>query len=368
MRTSPHNILTTFLLISFPFWAFSGGILTDKKATTETVILFEKMISLASKGIMIGHQDDLAYGIGWKYPAGKSDIFRVTGDFPAVFGWDLGHLELGSAYNLDSVSFNDMRKFAKTVHEQGGINQYSWHCDNPLTGGNTWDVSNTGTVRSILPGGEKHLLYTSWLDKVAQFLQSLRDDEGRSIPVLFRPFHELEGDWFWWGKPYCSTNEFKSLFQFTIDYLIKTKDVHNIILVYSNADTFNSCESFLDRYPGDNYADIIGFDIYQSSKTCNHSFGNQVEQKLVILQEAAAKTGKLTAITEMGYEQIPDPHWWTKVLWPLIEKSEISYILFWRNAANRPDHYYVPYPGHPSEKDFIEFYNNPKILFGSDLK
>ncbi|MBK7028126.1 MAG: beta-mannosidase [Bacteroidales bacterium] len=333
----------------------------------ETQQLYKKLNTLTQKGIMFGHQDDLAYGIGWKYPNGQSDVYRVTGDYPAVFGWDLGHLELESAYNLDSVSFRDMIGFAKSVHENGGINQYSWHCNNPLTGGSTWDVSNAGTVKSILPGGEKHMVYISWLDQVAWFLHSLRDAEGNAIPVLFRPFHELEGNWFWWGKPYCTSEEFKTLYQFTIDYLINTKQVHNIIIIYSNADNFTTCENFLDRYPGDNYVDMIGFDIYQSPKISNAAFVDWLKQMLGVLQEASVKTGKIPAITEMGYEQIPDPTWWTNVLWPTIKDFKISYVLFWRNAANRPNHYYMPYPGHPSEKDFLKLYSFPETLFRKDL-
>jgi mannan endo-1,4-beta-mannosidase len=368
MKKLLTTLFITALFFYTPYRAFPGGIPADKHATPETMQLYKKMLAFTSRGIMIGHQDDLAYGIGWQYPNGQSDVYRVIADYPAIFGWDLGHLELGSAYNLDSVAFADMMTFAKTVHQQGGINQYSWHCNNPLTGGSTWDTSNKGTVKSILPGGEKHEVYTDWLDKIAEFLLNLRDEDGNAIPVLFRPFHELEGDWFWWGKPYCSSDEFKELFRFTIDYLIKTKGVHNILIVYSNADTFTDCHSFLDRYPGDDYIDIIGFDVYQSPKKSNADFSDMVKHKLSILNEAAVKTGKLPAITEMGYEQIPDPKWWTEVLWPTIRRTGISYILFWRNAANRPNHYYMPYPGQISEKDFLEFYHYPETLFSSDLK
>src|SRR5436190_18227416 len=71
----------------------------DKKATKETVALYNNLKKLLSKGFMFGHQDDLAYGVGWKYDAstssaGRSDIKDVTGDYPAVYGWELGHLEI----------------------------------------------------------------------------------------------------------------------------------------------------------------------------------------------------------------------------------------------------------------------------------
>ena len=103
----------------------------DKKATPETRNLYLNLQRLAQKGIMFGHQDDLAYGIGWKYQPGRSDVKEVVGEYPAVVGWDLGHLELKRPVNLDSVPFDAMRRYAQQVYAQGGINTFSWHLNNP---------------------------------------------------------------------------------------------------------------------------------------------------------------------------------------------------------------------------------------------
>jgi beta-mannanase len=94
----------------------------------------------------------------------------------------------------------------------------SWHLNNPLTGKSAWDPA-PGTVESILPGGEKNALYKSWLDKVAAFMLDLKGKNGEYIPVIFRPFHELNGSWFWWGKDNCSPEEFKTPVSFTEVYL-----------------------------------------------------------------------------------------------------------------------------------------------------
>src|SRR5882762_9723108 len=69
---------------------------SDKNATKETINLYNNLKKLAGKGFMFGHQDDLAYGVGWKFDAStssaeRSDIKDVTGDYPAVYGWELGH-------------------------------------------------------------------------------------------------------------------------------------------------------------------------------------------------------------------------------------------------------------------------------------
>ena len=53
---------------------------------------------------------------------------------------------------------------------------------------------------------------------------------------------------------------------------------------------------------------------------------------------------------------------------PVIEKYSISYVLVWRNAREKENHYYAPYPGHPSAADFVNFYNDPRTLFAGDMK
>src|SRR5258705_9854557 len=72
---------------------------SDKNATKETVNLYKNLKKLAGKGFMFGHQDDLAYGVGWKYEEGRSDIKDVTGDYPAIYGWELGRLEIDAPVN-----------------------------------------------------------------------------------------------------------------------------------------------------------------------------------------------------------------------------------------------------------------------------
>ena len=71
--------------------------------------LFYKLKKLRGQGILFGHQDDLAYGVGWEYIRGESDVKRVAGDYPALFGWELGGLELDHEKNLDKVPFDKMK-------------------------------------------------------------------------------------------------------------------------------------------------------------------------------------------------------------------------------------------------------------------
>src|ERR1700733_10308729 len=233
----------------------------DKKATKETVQLYRHLKLLRETGFLFGHQDDLAYGVGWKYVPGRSDIRDLTGQYPALYGWELGRIELGHSVNIDSVPFDKMKAFIRQGYQRGGVITISWHLNNPLTGGTAWQPA-PGTVASILPGGEKNGLYKSWLDKVAGFLLDLKGDKGESIPVILRLFHELNGNWFWWGGSNCSPEELKQLWHFTVSYLRDTRQVHNLLYAY-NTDRFATKEAYLEKYPGDEWVDITGFDIYE---------------------------------------------------------------------------------------------------------
>ncbi|MEN2400499.1 glycosyl hydrolase [Flavobacterium sp. MC2016-06] len=344
--------------------------LSDQKATPETVSLYKKLNQLTQKGYLFGHQDDLAYGVNWKYENGRSDVKEVTGDYPAVYGWDIAGLEKDDAKNIDGVPFDKMKQYIQEANERGGISTISWHFDNPATGKNAWD-NTPNAVKTILPGGENHTKFTSWLDKAATFFLSLKDKKGKNIPILFRPYHELTGGWFWWGKGNCTPEEFKSLWKFTVEYLQK-KGVHNLIYVY-NTGSFSSEADFLSNYPGDNYADIISFDSYQNNNDKNgEKFITEVQNQFKILNEIAQKKHKLMALAEAGYEAVPDPKWWTGTLTKAIGDYKISYVLLWRNHGwqekEQKMHYYAPFSGQVSEKDFVDFYNLDRTLFEKDIK
>ena len=329
----------------------------DPKATAKTRRLFSSLQRVRGTGTLFGHQDDLAYGVGWKYEPGRSDVKSVTGSYPAVYGWELGHLELDSAKNLDGVPFNNIRAYVKETYKRGGVNTISWHLTNPTNGKTAWDTTRY-SVRAVLPGGASHAQYTQYLDRLARYLRSLHGGLFQRVPVVFRPLHELTGSWFWWGRNECSPEEFKALWRFTVDYLRQEKNVHNLLIAYSTSD-FATKEAFLERYPGDGYVDVLGFDAYASAN--NPTFPQTLDRQLTQLQEMATAHGKIPALTEVGFERIPDPTWWTKTLLPVLASHNMAYVLLWRNG--RPDHYYVPYPGQASAEDFKAFYNNDKVIF-----
>ncbi|PJJ07140.1 mannan endo-1,4-beta-mannosidase [Flavobacterium sp. 1] len=342
--------------------------LSDKKSTKSTILLYQNLYKTANKGILFGHQDDLAYGVNWKYEEGRSDIKDVVGDYPAIYGWDIAGLEKDNTKNIDGVPFDKMKQYIKEANERGGISTISWHFDNPATGKNAWD-NTPNSLKTVLPGGENHKKFTTWLDKAATFFLSLKDKKGITIPILFRPFHELTGGWFWWGKGNCTPEEFKSLWKFTFEYLQK-KGVHNLIYIY-NTGGFKTEEEFLQNYPGANYADILSFDNYQNSDDKNgEKFVAETQNQFKIIDKIAKKQHKLIAFAETGYEAIPYDKWWTDTLMKAMGAYKISYVLVWRNHGwqekEQKMHYYAPFKGQVSEKDFVQFYNLDNILFEKD--
>jgi mannan endo-1,4-beta-mannosidase len=368
---------TKFIVIAIFLWHNNALIAQDvflpcdKEATKATKALYSNLKIISTKGYLFGHQDDLAYGVNWRYEKDRSDVKEVCGDYPAVYGWDLGGLErAGNANNIDGVPFKKMKQFIQEGYQRGGVITLSWHLDNPLTGGGAWDTAH-GTVASVLPGGASHELFKTWLDKVANFMLSLKGADKELIPVLFRPYHELTGTWFWWGTNNCTAEQFKILWRFTNYYLKEVKKCHNLIYVYNTGGDFKNKEEYLERYPGNDVADMISFDTYQwGDPAKDDGFTKNVNNLLNILDSAAAETNKLTAIAETGYEAVPYASWWTDVLQKAIGNHAISYVLLWRNHGynewTKKMHYYVPFKGQVSEKDFMKFYETEKTLFEKD--
>ena len=142
----------------------------------------------------------------------------TCGDYSAVYGWDL--VQTGKKPEV----------FARLIAEafaRGGVQTFSWHLWNPVTGKNFYDC--TPAVAAILPGGTKHDAYRAQLKTVADFFTSLKAKDGRPIPIIFRPFHVHTGSWFWWGQKHCSKDEYIALWRFTVKHLRDELGLHQAL-------------------------------------------------------------------------------------------------------------------------------------------
>ena len=355
---------STFLSCKTSLMRKSGmQVLADQNGDPSTKYLMMRIKEIPKTGYAFGHQDATAYGLGWKNDGSvyKSDVHEVTGEFPAVYGFELGHLELGHTQNLDTVNFKLMRTLIKKAHKKGGIITLSWHPDNPVTKKSAWDPSPA--VSEVLANGSLHPKYMGWLTKVAEFLNSLKTKSGQPIPLVFRPYHEMNGSWFWWGHGNCTPEEFKSLWKETFEFLTLKNNVHNLLYCYST-DAVTDKEEYLRFYPGDDYVDVLGIDLYHKNST--EEYIVLLNNNLDLLATIAKQKNKPYAMTEGGLNMVTVDNWWTEVLDKNIAKKGISWALFWRNAW--PNHYFVPFKGQESSIDFKQFQALPNVLFLRELK
>jgi mannan endo-1,4-beta-mannosidase len=343
----------------------------DKKATKETKALFANLKKLSEKHILFGHQHATQYGHGWYGDDNRSDVKSITGSHPGVIGVDFSGLYGSSEASMEKQKLS-LIKYISEAYNRGGVITAAWHFNNPVSKTNFyWNDSNAvAAVKNIVPGGSHHEKYKSILKNIAEVAKATKGADGKLVPIIFRPFHEFDGDWFWWGAKHCTIDEFKTLWQFTVAYLKDSLKVHNFIYAFSPDNKFLTEQKYLERYPGNDFVDLVGVDNYGDFGRSGRYDLDAGYKKLKIVSDVALKNGKLAAFTETGLESIPDSTWWTDALLKTLLRSDLKlcYVLVWRNDAKSPTHFYAPFPGQKSEKDFIDFYNSPYTLFESDLK
>jgi mannan endo-1,4-beta-mannosidase len=351
--------------------------LVDKAATEQTAALFYHLKKLSQTKILFGHQDDTKRGVTnantqWaneqhlpSVSRDQSDVKEVTGTYPAVYGHDFMHIANFATGGWFDYEKQIARELTIDAYNRGGVNTYAWHYANPVSQKSFyWEQSPVEAVSKIIPGGSHHDVFKNSLKQVADFAKSLVGADGKLIPVIFRPFHEFDGDWFWWGKAHCTTSDYKTLYQFTVTYLRDSLGVHNFLYAWSPDKNFNTETQFLERYPGDAYVDLVGMDNYGDMQPGTSP--TVAAQKLKIVSEYAKSKNKLAAMTETGLMNLTLSNWYTQMLLKALqsEKVELSYVLVW---ANTKEAYWTPYKGHSAESDFKSFKNSAYVVFGDKI-
>lgn len=360
--------------------------IVTKNATPETRSLFAFLKTNREKAIMFGHQHETTQGLTIKKTDGtESDTYNSVGDFAAVYGWD----------SLSIVSprpEGDVVPQIKKAYARGGIITISAHLNNPKTDtekgpwptGTAWDKRTA--VKDALPGGAYNKVLNNYLDQIADWGHNLKDDKGTLIPVILRLFHENTGAWFWWGNEQCTPAEYQQLYRYTVEYLRDKKGVTNFLYAYSPNEFWNPKEAdYLERYPGDQWVDVMGFDTYGFlDNKIDAWFKTVVDNTAMIVRMADAR-GKIPVISEIGI-QAPDigagkidDHWYRKLIGGLKADKDarrIAFLLTWRNSpdgdGNGHPHYWVPYKSDENIKngtleDFRAFYKDDLTAFNGDI-
>ena len=350
--------------------------LVDKNATNETAALFYNLKKVAKTNVLFGHQDATKRGVTnattqWAneehLPAvssEKSDVKEVTGSYPVVYGQDFLHIanfETGNWFNYEAQI---AKRLTIEAYNRGGVSTFAWHYQNPVSQGSFyWSESPVIAVSKIIPGGSHHQVYKNSLNTIGDFAKSLIGADGKLVPVIFRPFHEFDGDWFWWGASHCSPAEYKTLFQFTVTCLRDSLNVRNFLYGWSPDKNFTSEAEYLERYPGDAFVDLVGVDNY--GDLAPEVSNTVASSKLAIVSNYAKKANKIAALTETGLQNLTQTNWYTQKLLAVLQlnKVEIAYALVWANTKNA---FWTPYAGHAAAPDFNLFKNSDYVMFGDE--
>ena len=176
------------------------------------------------------------------------DAFKQTGHWPALIGLDYCDFGTGGLHtkNVDRLALDYAQK--------GGLVTISVHLPNPANpqGGGLRD-KGVDLTTLLTPGHETHRRWMAELDTMAAGLAELQDG---GVVVLWRPFHEMNGDWFWWGGK--DPDDFIRVWRHMFDYFTTTKKLNNLLWVYSP----NHGSKVGSYYPGDHHADVVGLDAY----------------------------------------------------------------------------------------------------------
>lgn len=261
--------------------------LVNRNATANTKKLYSFLKDSYGKYVITGQQCDGGIN-GNEFKA----IKNLTGDYPALLGLDMmDYTPSRTAFGTSSSAVDKAIEF----HKKGGIVTFCWHWNAPTEylysttnssdgwWGGFYTQNSKFDIAKVMNGQDakgKKLLDRD-IKEIAKQLKRL---EKAGVPVIWRPLHEASGGWFWWGAQ--GPDAYKKLWKYLYKELTNTYGCNNLIWVYNGQSA--------DWYPGDEYVDIVGEDIYPG----NHVYDPQVSRFKQAINYGS-KT-KITALTENG--------------------------------------------------------------------
>ena len=167
--------------------------------------------------------------------------------------------------------------------------------------------------RAVRGDPNPRIWYDRQLETIAAFLNGLADDDGTKIPVIVRLLHEVEGDWSWWGPGSASANDYIAFCRYTVSRLRQlVNGGGNLLFAYSpdrywselGAPGRNGAFTYLSRYPGDDFIDIVGLDDYSIGVSTNDAACAQMLEQSVtrmrLVSSFARARGKVAGLFETG--------------------------------------------------------------------
>lgn len=230
-----------------------------------------------------------AMGVGQQLNVSNADytapLTRLGRQLPVV-GLDLKELVDSEGYGFPVAPIDHLTSLA----QQGAVLSISWHPDNPGTGGRYDDRGWTDLGALLEPASPAYASFWADADAGLGLVRRLQD---AGVAVVFRPFHEANGDWFWWGDP--APTIYRALWA-ALQQRAAGLGIHNILWAYSfNADTGDNTSPPVRLLPA--RVDLAGMDSYSSGTLSTAGYA-----------EVAAKVARM-AFTEVGPYQVGDGSW-----------------------------------------------------------
>lgn len=288
--------------------------------------LMRVLDGISGKYILAGQQE-----LGWDARRVDEDIAFIrekTGKSPVVRGLDFGD------YTLDEKAPQRLRATERAIEwaKQGGVVTFSCHMCVTIGSPNgsaqfySFNMNSAGTRfdirQAVIEGTPENREVTAQMDVVAHELKKLRD---AGVTVIWRPFHECSGNWFWWGVH--GPEPYKKLWRLMFERYTRHHGLTNLIWCYNPTD---AAEKMAAWYPGDDVVDMIGIDVYPKTgvfwgliKGRHPTYSGDYKR-----MRAFTAGRKVVAMTENG--AIPDPD---KLF---AEDGGWSYFLTWNEFASNP--------------------------------
>ncbi len=227
----------------------------------------------------------------------SDEAVRITGVYPALWGQDFGFSE---ADDMDGINFRqDVIDEAKKQHAAGSTVTLMWHAVRPTE---NEPVTFLGSIcNGMLPqaewdallteGTDIHARWIAQVDVIAALLTQLRD---AGIPVLWRPYHEMNGSWFWWGGREGARG-YAALYRQLYERFVSVHHLDNLIWVWNANAPRSDAAAYAGFYPGHDVVDILAADVYANDYRQSH------HDQLVELAD-----GRPIALGEVGVLPTPE--------------------------------------------------------------
>lgn len=247
-------------------------VLSDPQATPAAQRLMNYLTEVYGHHIISGQQEIYGSGNDGNYELEFDWIYNLSGKYPAIRGFDF--MNYNPLYGWEDGTTDRMIDW---VNNRGGIATASWHINVPRNFTSyqlgqfvDWKdatykptETNFNTANAVIPGTKEYQYVMMTIEDLAEQLLILQNED---VPVLFRPYHEAEGNgglngegaWFWWAS--AGAEVYKQLWDLLYTELTETYGLHNLIWTY-NSYVYSTSPAW---YPGDDQVDLVGYDKYNT--------------------------------------------------------------------------------------------------------